>query len=172
MTDAWALLRPLERIETLMAEIYETFTTSFAADSAAARLFGRLALDERNHASQVQYIHRIARQHPHAFDDVPIELSGVRRTLDDLETLQSAAARLALPDAVALSVGVERSAAETHGRAALAHAARDLARLLESLTRGDHDHVAALVGFAAARGFPVPPSPSDAATDGDSDVRP
>ena len=62
MTEIWALLRPLERIESLMAEIYQALAETHEDDADAARLFGRLAMEERSHASQVQYVHRMARQ--------------------------------------------------------------------------------------------------------------
>jgi len=153
MTEIWAVLRPLERIETLMGEIYQTLAERHAGDPDAARLFGRLVVEERSHLTQVRYVQRMARQTQQAFGDVAVDLEGVRRTLEDLETLAGVASGLGLAEAVPLLLHLEGSAAEAHGRAALADAAGEMGALLRGLAQGDAKHARALAEFAAARGL-------------------
>jgi len=156
MTEIWALLRPLERIESLMAEIYQALAEAHKDDADAARLFGRLALEERSHASQVQYVHRMARQSRQPFAEVDADLVDVRQTLEDLESLSGAVRNLSLEDALSLVLGLENSAAEAHARPALADAGGEMATLLRGLTHGDAKHVKALADFARSRGIAVP----------------
>lgn len=162
MTEIWALLRPLERIESLMAEIYQSLADAHVEDTDAARLFGRLAMEERKHASQIQYVHRMARQSQQEFAEVNLDLPEVRQTLEDLENLSVAARTLSLEDAVSLVLRLEDSAAEVHARPALADAGGEMARLLHGLAQGDAKHVKALVEFARSRGIAVPETPTKA----------
>ena len=156
MTEIWALLRPLERIELLMAEIYQALTETHADDTEAARLFGRLSLEERAHVAQVQYVHRMARQSREPFAEVNVDLPDVRQTLEDLESLAGVVRTLKLEDAVSLVLGLENSAAEAHARPALADAGGEMAKLLRGLAQGDATHVKALAEFARSRGIEVP----------------
>lgn len=159
--EIWTLLRPLERIESVMAEIYQALAETHAADTVAARLFGRLAMEERSHAAQVRYVHRMARQSQQPFADVDVDLSEIRKTLEDLESLSGAVRNLTLRDAVSLVLRFESSAAEAHARPALAAAGGEMATLLRGLSHGDAKHAKALVDFARSRAIAVPESVAD-----------
>jgi rubrerythrin len=150
------LLRPLERLETAMGEIYDTLATTFVADSEASGLFSRLALEERSHLSQIQFLRRLARTSRAELSLVKLHLEVVLDELARIEIARGAAHKLSLQEALALTCEFEQGAAETHGRQALAAARPELVELFANLARGDAQHQEALREFAARRGFPVP----------------
>jgi rubrerythrin len=153
MADVHTLLRPLERLETLMAEIYESLASTHKADVEASRLFSRLAMDERSHASQVSYVRRLASQNPKDFTSVAIDLPEALKTLEDVTTLRCNVENLTLPEVVKMLHCIEQQAAEAHARKELAQASQSLSHLLINLMQADRSHAQAIREFASRRGF-------------------
>ncbi len=148
------LLRPLEEVEREMQALYEWLAETFAADREAARIFFRLAMDEKRHANMVDHIRRLARQNPTLFaGTIDASAEGMDRCLAASRTLRASSPPPPLGAALRTAMALESSAAESHYRRAVAAAVPEVSRLLQSLADADRTHQAALARLAAARGL-------------------
>lgn len=148
------LLRPLEELEREMQALYEWLAETFAADREAARIFFRLAMDEKRHATMVEHIRRLARQNPTLFaGSIDATAEAVQRCLAASRTLRANGSSPTLGAALRTAMALEGSAAESHYRQAVAAAVPEVAQLLQSLADADRTHHAALGRLAAARGL-------------------
>lgn len=148
-----SLFKHLEEMERALARLYLWFSEIFASDRGAVALFYRMSLEEKAHASTVQYLKRVVRRDPRLFEDVSVDFDelvaiGARATaiLDKRGTLT-------LEKALKLALSFEESSAEYHYRNAILYANPDLAALMKSLAGGDKQHLAGLRDFARARGY-------------------
>jgi rubrerythrin len=129
-------------------------------------VFGRLALDERSHAGQVEYQRRLARQNPNHFARVDLDLAEIESTLAAVTRARQTEEPIDVAGAVRLALELESSAADYHFRTALAQVNPDVARLLEKLGRADRAHVERLLDLAQRRGLLGPDTPVPGAPPG------
>lgn len=148
-----ALLRPLEELEKEMQTLYEWLAETFAADREAARVFFRLAMEEKRHATMVEHLRRLARQNPRLFSAIEASLDEVARCLAACRALRSNGTPPTMAVAIQAAVDLESAAAESHYRQAVGAAVPEVAQLLQALGEADRLHGAALTRLAAARGL-------------------
>ncbi len=148
-----ALLRPLEELEKGMQALYEWLAETYAADREAARVFFRLAMDEKRHAAMVEHLRRLARQNPCLFPAIDASLDEVARCLAACRALRGNGSPPSLQLAIQAAVNLENAAAESHYRQAVGAAVPEVAQLLQALGEADRLHGAALTRLAAARGL-------------------
>jgi hypothetical protein len=149
-------LNALERFEGSVAKLYARLSEAHAQDQDAASLFYRMSLDEKNHASLIQYQRRVIKQNPDLFDALDFDVAAVEMATAYVEGLLDRRELPGLRDAVALAAGIESGAAEAHFRAALLQAAPDLSKLMRGLGDSDRLHADTLHAFGVRRGFIQP----------------
>jgi|YNPBryunderm2012_1023409.scaffolds.fasta_scaffold09824_2 rubrerythrin len=147
------LLKPLEELEREMQALYEWLAETFAADREAARVFFRLAMDEKRHATMVEHLRRLARQNPQLFPAIDASLGEVARCLVECRALRGNGSPPSLRVAIQAAVDLENAAAESHYRQAIGAAVPEITQLLQALGEADRLHGAALTRLAAARGL-------------------
>ena len=146
------VLKPLEEFEGEMGKLYRWLHEKFRDDEEAAFVFYRLNLDEKAHASIIQYQRRLVRQNPKMFKKIGFDIEDLNRTRDGLARFMDRK-RLTLEEAIRFSVELEGSAAELHLRSALQQSVEGLSRLLGSLGSADRLHLELLKSLAAKKGF-------------------
>jgi rubrerythrin len=157
--DIQQILRPLQRLEEKLGELYDWIAGTLAEDGEIAAMFHRLSLDERSHAAQVEYQRRLARQNPNHFAQVDLDLAEVFATLDVVHQVRQAGQELTVAKAVRLALELESGAADYHYRTSLSQLNPDVARLMGSLGRADRLHVERLLDLAQRRGLLGPDTP-------------
>jgi hypothetical protein len=151
--DIMQVLRPLEQLERRLAELYQWFADLFESDSEAAFTFHRMFLEERAHVHLIEYQRRLARGNPGAFGEVEVDIAGVERAIASIDAFRDNGGPPTLDRAVRLALELESGAAITHLRAAIRQSSPEMARLLDSLGKGDRRHQRALRQLAERRGF-------------------
>lgn len=151
--DIMQVLRPLEQLERKLAELYQWFADLFENDSDAAFTFHRMFLEERTHMNLIEYQRRLARGNPGAFGDIFVDLTGVEKAIASIDAFRSNGGSPTLDRAVQLALELESGAANTHLRSAIRQSSPDMARLLDSLGKGDRQHQRALRQLAERRGL-------------------
>lgn len=149
------ILRHLEDVETRLAKLYKLFSEKFAEDAEAAFVFYRMSMEERSHASLIQYQLRLAKQNPKLFPAVPFDLDTTLAEKAKLTRILDRCGVLDLEGAVATGLQLETAYFESHCRAAAAASVPELSRLLASLGAGDEAHIKNLIDFAQRRGLPA-----------------
>lgn len=162
------VLYPLRKLESRISELYEWFSRIFADDTEAASLFYRISIDETAHADLVRYQERLASRNNELFGEIPVDIAVVDSTLEMVTSVLSGPPP-SLEQAVRIALDIESSAAESHYRATIAHAAPDISRLLSSLRGFDNRHREIFEEFAAARGF-ISVTESEPSTDEQEDL--
>lgn len=147
------LLRHLEDVEQRLAKLYRLLSEKFAEDAEAAFVFYRMSLEEKSHASLVQYQSRLARQNPKLFPAVPFDLDAMLADKVALNKVLDRFGVLDLEAAVTTALELETAYFESHCRAATSAAVPELSRLLASLGAGDEAHIRQLIDFAGRRGI-------------------
>ena len=150
-------LNALERFEGGVAKLYARLSEAHAQDPEAASLFYKLSLDEKNHASLIQYQRRLIKQNPDLFEALEFDVAAIEMATVYVEGILARRELPGLRDAVALAAGIEGGAAETHFRAALLQAAPEMSRLMRGLGDSDRLHADTLQAFGIRRGF-LPPA--------------
>jgi rubrerythrin len=148
-----SLFRNLQEMELALGRLYLWFSEIFAADPGAAALFYRMSLEEKAHASTVQYLKRVVRRDPELFQDVEADFETIQAITTRASTLLEKRGTLTLEKALKLALSFEESAAECHYRNAVVYANPDVAALVKSLAGADKQHLAGLRDFARARGY-------------------
>ncbi|MEW6336670.1 MAG: hypothetical protein ACOY3Y_21400 [Acidobacteriota bacterium] len=151
--DILQVLRPLEQLERKLAEFYQWLADLFEADSEVAFTFHRMFLEERTHVNLIEYQRRLARGNPGAFGDIEVDLAGVEKAIATIDALRDNGGPPSLERAVRVALELESGAALTHLRSAIRQSSPDMARLLDSLGKGDRQHQRALRQLAERRGL-------------------
>lgn len=146
------VLKPLEEFEAQMGRLYRCLHERFQEDEEAAFVFYRLHLDEKAHASIIQYQRRLVRQNPKMFKKIEFDLEDLERTKVKVDHFMDRK-RLTLKEAVLFGLKLEGSAAEMHLRTALQRSTEGLSRLLSSLGSADRFHVNMLQSLAVKKGI-------------------
>ena len=147
--------RPMVELEKELAALYDSWADRFSSDREASALFAKLSRDERSHASLIEYQQRIFQKNPQFKTGVSIDVATIEAELAAVRALR-AKPPASVAQAVTIAAGIETSTGDGHYRSALTEANEEVARLLNSLSREDGAHVAALREFAASRGIPLP----------------
>lgn len=142
--------RRLTDFETRIGLLYERFEQLFAAEPRVAAVFGRLALDERTHATMVEYQRRLVSTNHRMFANAEVDIDELQLARDQVDALLASDRPFALDEAIGFALKLETSAAESHHRSALSAANPELAGLLDSLSRGDKEHMSRLMELAAS----------------------
>lgn len=158
MVQVKSLLTSLEGLEGGLARLYQRMGDSFALDQEAQRVFHVLAREEKGHVALVAYLQKVVRRSPDQFAAVEADLTEIQRLSAEAARLLNSGTRFSVPEAVALALRFERSAAETHLRSTVSQSNPEIAKLLTALGAGDKSHLTALVAFAKKRGVPTEPS--------------
>lgn len=158
-----AVLRKLGDLERSVADLYGWWAETLADDSEVASAFFRMAVEEKRHASLVDYQKRMLQQDPTLSVDVDADLGEIDAALAKVRALRAAPGRPAAADALREALALERSVAESHYRNALTQANPAVARLLSALGGEDKAHVARLEELVRRRG------PGGAAQGGEGD---
>ena len=69
-----SVLRHLEEFEKQMGKLYRCLNERFQEDEEAAFVFYRLNVDEKAHASLIQYQRRLVQQNPELFERIEFDL--------------------------------------------------------------------------------------------------
>jgi rubrerythrin len=163
--DVQQILRPLQQFEEKLGELYDWFADVHRADAEVASVLARLALDERSHAGQVEYMRRLVRQNPRSFGDVELDLAEVYAGIDRIQKLRANLAPPTAAEVVRIALELESSAADFHFRAAIAKLEPGMARLVGSLGRADRAHYETLLDLAERRDLIGPDTPVPAPRD-------
>jgi len=151
------LLKLLEDLEGGLASLYQRVGDSFALDPEAQRVFHALAREEKGHVALVAYLQKVARRNPDQFADVNVDVTEIQRLTTEAARLLNSGKRLGVPEAVAVALSFEKSAAEAHLRSTVSQSNQDIVKLMTALSAGDKNHLTALVAFAKRRGVPTEP---------------
>lgn len=149
------LLKLLEDLEGGVARLYQWIGDSFALDPEAQRVFHALAREEKGHVALVTYLQKVVRRSPDQFADVDADVTEIQKLSAEASRLLNSGRRLGVPEAVAIALRFERSAAETHLRSTVSQSNPEIVKLLTALSAGDKNHLAALLDFAKKRGVPT-----------------
>jgi hypothetical protein len=147
------VLRPLADFERLLAGLYTWLSQGFAADPEVATLFFQLAAEELAHADLIEFQRRLVRQNPNHFGEVAVDLGDIFATRAQVERAREQGSLTTIEAALHFAFKIESSAAEYHFRHVLLQANPDMAQLLDSLGKGDKQHLARIMEVAAARGI-------------------
>jgi rubrerythrin len=154
--DVQRFFKVLIEIESRLAELYAWFSEAYAEDAEAAALFYRMSRDEKSHVALIQYERRLLRKEKDLSFKVelsPKELEDTACEVGKLLLLRSAPP---MPEALALALRFENSAAENHMDGVEIQEAPGLSRLLKSLGKEDRRHYSDLVALARKRGIAAP----------------
>ena len=139
--------RPLSELETALAELYGSWSETLQEDPEASFVFFKMSTEERGHAALVDYQRRFIERIPSAQREVDIDLTDIQVALDRVRILQrrSPSGR---PEAIAIAMELENSAAESHFRSAVRQADPEVRRLLDCLGGEDRQHFSRLAELA------------------------
>jgi len=149
--QVYQVLATLERIETTMAEFYEWLSEVFEADSDASGLFFRMGLQERSHASLLQYGKKLAHRAPDAFEDVDFDADEAQRLCEAVHVFREERPTPSLADALFFAMKAECHPAENSHREVLAVSNPEISKIVKSLAIADAEHHATLKTFAMGR---------------------
>lgn len=143
-------LEKLQLLELQLEELYAWLAGVFAEDSEASELFALLSREERSHAKLVGHELRLL-----ASDETVavLELSDVEidGLLDQIRELKGDGAAPRLDQAVATSLLIESSGAESYRGAAVVSSRPAINEMLDKLAAANREHAARLERFAEAR---------------------
>jgi rubrerythrin len=148
-----SLFKHLDDMERVLGRLYLWFSEIFAADPGAVALFYRMSLEEKAHASTIQYLKRVVRRDPKLFQDVEVDFEEVQAICARASAILEKSVTMTLEKALKLALSLEESSAEYHYRNAILYANPDLAALMKSLASADKQHLMGLRDFARAMGY-------------------
>lgn len=143
----------IERLELGLSELYLHFKESFLDDTEAAGMFEKLSDDEKSHYDLIQYQRRVVRQEQEIFNDVDIDIEGIRAVTSKVEGTMKRKPPPSLGEAIKIAIDIESTAGEAHYRTAMEQSNRDFSDFLKHLGTSDKEHSSALKEFAKSRGL-------------------
>lgn len=149
------VLDPIEKLESSLSDLYEWFSSLFAADAEASGLFFSMGIDETAHANMVKYQRRLVVHNSKLFESSSVDITSIEDVLSQVHGIRSGEPP-SLEAAVLLALEFEKDAAEAHYRTAITEVAppeMGLHKLLGGLAAMDARHLAAIWEFALRRGF-------------------
>lgn len=151
--DCFRALKLVESIEQLMADLYESFSETFAADEDATGFFYRMSRDEISHRNLVQFQERLVKKNPRDSSEVNLDLDLFNATTEKVQYFMKKGDPPTLEEAVRISIDFENDVAEHLYRTVIAEANPAVQDLVKNLGRQSEIHRKHVQDFAVQRGF-------------------
>jgi len=151
--DCFRALKLVESIEQLMADLYESFSRTFAADEDAAAFFFRISREEISHRNLVQFQERLVKKNPKSFGEVNLDLDLFNAATAKVQYFMKRDAPPTLEEAVRISIDLESEVVEHLYRTVIAEANPAVQELVSNLGRQSEIHRKHIQDFAIQRGF-------------------
>ncbi len=136
-----AAMDRLMEFELALGDLYRWLATGFGHRPEIAKVFGRLSLQEQNHANLVRYQRRMAIANGSVFLPLVSDLGEIDRLLGEVAEFRANRPNPSLMEAIAFAKRIERSAAEKLHRTAVEHSNPALAEFIARLAGDDTKHV-------------------------------
>jgi hypothetical protein len=157
MQWSFDVFRPLERFETLLADLYASFSERFGQDEEASRLFAGLSRISKTHKSQIEFLHKLAKSLDKVLPPPNLDVTRLTREIEAIERIRGMLEHVSLELAVLQALQLECGGAKKLSNEAIAPAHPDLAQMIRGFgPRRDAGNVGQLFAFAMKRGFSVP----------------
>ena len=151
--DCFRALKLVESVEQMMADLYESFSRTYASDEEAAALFYRIGRDEISHRNLAQFQQRLARKDPKNFGEVNLDFELFNAAIEKVQAFLQKEPAATLEEAVRFGIDFEDQAAERLYRTVIVEANPAVKDLVANLGKQSEVHRQHIVDFAVRRGF-------------------
>ncbi len=151
--DCFRALKLVESIEQLMADLYASFSRSFADDEDAATLFYRLTQEENSHRTLVEFQKRLVMNSSKQFGEVTLDLDQFNAAAGKVRHFMRTDAAPTLEEAVKIAADFENDVVEHLYRTVIAEANPAVQDLVRNLGRQSEAHRKQIHDFGVQRGF-------------------
>ena len=154
-TQILTALSAIGKVEAAVGEFYRWLSDVFVDDVEASGFFFRMSMQEKSHANLVSFCKKMVHRSPTDFHGVDVDLGQAADLLDTIERFRESHPRPGLGEALRFAMEIENHGAESIHRSVIIQSNPEVAGVINSLAKADHEHFEKLEVFAAERGVAV-----------------